>query len=136
MKGKVLVVGDQPRFDKGTDKPFDLAGSKGKLERWLNELGVTEYVLTNQVYEDFEKVAKAHRGPILALGEKASKKLKKIQPMHYRLPHPSGRNRLLNDKENEKFVIQDCKRWLDNEIIEPTPYHKDVDVKGKGNSWK
>jgi hypothetical protein len=132
---RVLVVGDEPRHDKGTTVPFDQAGSRGKLERWLKLMGIEHYTLTNQSDSGFETKALSHRGPIIALGEKASKRLTRLGRPHYRMPHPSGRNRLLNDTEYEAFMIADCAKWLRGEITEPTQYSKEVNVRG-GGSWK
>jgi hypothetical protein len=136
MRETVLIVGDQPRVDKGTTIPFDKAVSKARLESWLRELGIEEYVICNRVDADIEERARTHEGPIIALGEKASSRLKKIRPKHYRLPHPSGRNRLLNDPLFELFVLEDCRKWLGGEITEPSKYSKKVDVKAKGNLWR
>jgi len=39
----------------------------------------------------------------------------KIKPDDYfSLPHPSGRNRLLNDKKYIKLKLKECKEWLND----------------------
>ncbi len=132
---KVLVVGDRPKSDDPNDTPFLNARCKEKLQRWLDSMGITDYVLSNQVREDLPETV-TNFPKAIALGEKAAKRLKKLGVQHYRLPHPSGANRLLNDKRYEEFVIADCARWVRGEITEPTPFHSEVDIRAKGNTWK
>ena len=49
---------------------------------------------------------------VVALGQTAAKALRKINQPHYEMPHPSGRNRKLNDKryveEKIKGLVEFC----------------------------
>lgn len=49
---------------------------------------------------------------IIALGNEASKKLKKAGLPHFKMPHPSGLNRQVNDKKFIAKKIKECKTWL------------------------
>lgn len=48
----------------------------------------------------------------IALGKTAAKALKKLNVPHFELPHPSPRNRKLNDKELIKRLLDECKQFL------------------------
>lgn len=49
---------------------------------------------------------------VIALGNVASNSLKKLNIDHFKMPHPSGLNRQLNDKEFEKKKIKECYNYL------------------------
>ena len=49
---------------------------------------------------------------VIALGNVASNSLKKLNKDHFKMPHPSGLNRQLNDKEFEKKKIKECYNYL------------------------
>lgn len=52
------------------------------------------------------------REKIIALGNFSSMTLSKLGIKHFKMPHPSPRNRKLNDKEYEKKMIEECKNYL------------------------
>lgn len=108
----VLVVGDAPRYDLGTSKPFDKAKCKKRLDLWLRSMSVDDYILCNRVDIDFNNRASWHFGPVIALGNEASRALSKIKVDHYKLPHPSGLNRLLNDKDYIVTKLTECKKYI------------------------
>ena len=58
-----------------------------------------------------------NRKKIIALGNFSSETLTKLGIDHFKMPHPSPRNRKLNDKEFEKKMINECKSYL-NETCE------------------
>ena len=49
---------------------------------------------------------------VLALGNFPSSALDKINVSHYKLPHPSGLNRKLNDKHYELSMLKDLRNYL------------------------
>lgn len=49
---------------------------------------------------------------VIALGNNASIALDMIGVEYYKLPHPSPRNRFLNNIEQVNAVLEDCKKWL------------------------
>jgi hypothetical protein len=133
---KVIFVGDKPKAKN--KKAFQDAGCAEKLGRWASQIGALEVHMTNRVLKRMPKevlklMKKEYK--VVALGKAAEKALKKLKVPHYPMPHPSGRNRLLNDTEYEAFVVDDCKRWL-NSGGEPSSYGKPVNVRGKGATWK
>lgn len=56
---------------------------------------------------------------VVALGETASIALNKLGVAHFKLPHPSPKNRVLNDKNHVEALLRDCAKYLE------TWYHVD-----------
>lgn len=52
-------------------------------------------------------------GKVIALGGIASRVLTKMGVAHFRMPHPSGRNRQLNDRSFERKKLRELRKWLD-----------------------
>ena len=48
----------------------------------------------------------------VALGNNATNFLKKFNVSHFKLPHPSGRNRQVNNEEFIQERLKACKEWL------------------------
>ena len=120
----ILFVGDRPskRMKPGA-RPFEGAACESRLYSWIAELipfddldlrGVKKYELINQCDYAWADLYAAHIigevSAIIALGNNASKALGKIP--HFKLPHPSGKNRQINDKEFINKKLQECKEWL------------------------
>jgi hypothetical protein len=61
--------------------------------------------MVRQLVDGYDKV--------LALGNFVSSVLNKIEVNHFKLPHPSPRNRLLNDKDYERSMLFACKQYLE-----------------------
>jgi hypothetical protein len=49
---------------------------------------------------------------LVALGNNVSKFLKEHGIEHYKLDHPSGKNRKFNDPKYEKQMLKELKEWL------------------------
>ena len=62
-------------------------------------------------YERLERLGK-WADKVVALGGVASKSLTKVGIEHFRMPHPSPRNRQLNDKQYEINMVNDCGTYL------------------------
>jgi uracil-DNA glycosylase len=120
---KVLIVGqnpgNNPRAAKFRNHTID------RLNQWCDELGITHYGFVNAVTHqgeckikdvDFARLKECVNGQVavIALGVFASKCLEIINRSHFRLPHPSPRNRLMNDKEFIKNALTECKEFLEN----------------------
>jgi hypothetical protein len=115
----IIFVGDKPspRMKPGA-KPFEGAACEKRLMAWIEQLVKRRPVwrdceLHNRIDERFEfhKARALYFGyHLIALGNNASKALKGIP--HFKLPHPSGRNRQINDKEFIKKKLLECKKWL------------------------
>lgn len=113
---KVLVVGLNPSKKHG-DSP-----SLKTLYKWLTYLDLPVVSFTN-LYEGYDIDTSKTQGQfiksiskeydkVLALGSIVSNCLRVLDVDHFRLPHPSGLNRQLND---EKFVhdqLEACKNYL------------------------
>jgi len=119
---KVLIVGLNPAEEnpQGSKR----AQTIKRLEKWTTELGVEYYSFINcidsagdynQLKANFKQLKKCTKGydKIIALGNYASLCLKKLNIKHFKMPHPSPRNRKLNDKQFEKDIIKECKKYLE-----------------------
>lgn len=55
---------------------------------------------------------------VIALGKYAVKACKKMGWEYFELPHPSGLNRKLNDKNYVKTALKQCSDYLSNKLME------------------
>lgn len=110
---KVYLVGDKPsdRMCSGA-RPFEGALCESRLKAWITDLGITEHVLLNRIDWPFGFPSKADSYTMIALGAEASKTLTRCKYDHFKLPHPSGRNRQLNDKAYIYQKLTECRDWL------------------------
>lgn len=114
----VLFVGDQPSTKNlSADIAFVGTQSHVRLLTWLTDLGLDESQITliNRTDNQFEYLVQQFSiagHPIVALGREASKALAKLDVHYWGLPHPSGRNRLLNDKIVLAKKLAACKTYI------------------------
>ena len=114
----ILFVGDQP--SSANLSPYTaFVGTKSHatLRNWLVAMGIDEAqtVLINRTNVNFKYVVEQFTlsgWPIIALGREASKALAGLDALYYGLPHPSGRNRLLNDKVLIAKKLAACKAYI------------------------
>lgn len=121
MTNKILVIGMNPS-KKPSTKAKENSTVK-KLNDWMSKIGIQYFSFSN-VHEsvdhvplscvDYSRLNTITHGydRVIALGNYASDALKKIHVKHFKMPHPSPRNRLLNDKEYEKHMLKDCRKYL------------------------
>ena len=120
---KVLVIGMNPST-KPTLKGKPNATFR-KLEGWMDQLNVHHFSFCNTFDDpseaklskvDFQRLCTLTKDydKIIALGGFVSGSLNKIDVSHFKLPHPSPRNRLLNDKAYEKNIIKQCRDYLND----------------------
>lgn len=94
-----------------------------RLEAWMDELGVEHFSFINVFDKTHAPTLSKVKGRplvdategyinVLALGSFVSLALNRYNVEHFQLPHPSPLNRLLNDKNYEKQVLQQCKEYL------------------------
>lgn len=109
---RVLVIGLTP-----STKTQHNASLK-RLYGWLDLLDQHIVSFTN-LYEsknisEIEFIKSIHRkyDKILALGNEVSNELNKHGILHFKLPHPSGLNRQLNDEGFVYETIKECKNYL------------------------
>lgn len=101
----VLVIGEEPS-KKTKNNP-----TLRKLKEWLDYLNIKIVSFTNVSNPEWVDSAKLHI-KIVALGNMASQELVKHQIIHFKLPHPSPRNRQLNDHIFVKRQLDECKAYL------------------------
>ena len=121
----ILFVGDAPRANmKPGSRAFKGAKCESRLMEWIGfllDLSPLELLVTNDryriinqsdpaFYSDLHEHYFHTKGPTIALGGVASLALGKA--LHFKLPHPSGRNRQINDKEFIMSRLIECKLWL------------------------
>ncbi len=95
--GEMSIDITRVRFYNQTDGPFDNAYSKATLNQ----------------------AVKLEQIKVIALGQKAAGYLNKVGIEEYFvLPHPSGRNRLLNDKELVANKLGACKRYIYEGVLD------------------
>lgn len=117
---KVLFVGDQPsKTNTSPDVAFLGAACEKRLRSWISSLGLNWYVdciFVNQSdrlrFQSLVDVAVRNKWAIVAIGKVATYQLGGVK--HFTLPHPSGRNRQLNDKSFAQRRLEACKQYLDN----------------------
>ena len=121
---KVFVVGMNPsgKAKKGTSSS---SPTLRKLESWMSTAGVHFFSFMNVVQEPGEvkmsmvdsiaiQEACKDYDKVIALGGFVSRTLNTIGVDHFKLPHPSPRNRQLNDKQFETHIISKCKDYLND----------------------
>lgn len=122
MTQKVLIVGLNPSNRKTINK-VNKNSTFDRLNKWMNHCGIEHYSFINCINDrgnyincnvDYDSLKTAVVGykKILALGDIASKSLININVDHFRLPHPSPRNRVLNDSVIEKIIIELCREYV------------------------
>lgn len=117
---KVLVVGMNPG---PKHKDPDMSKSLRKLYEWMDLLNVERFSFCNTFDDvgissmskvDLKRMCTLTSGynKIIALGGFVSTVLNKIEVDHFKLPHPSPLNRLLNDKQFERDMLCKCASYL------------------------
>jgi len=74
------------------------------INKYTNAFLVTTPQISFDIIENKDKV--------IALGAKVEKELNKMGLRNYRIDHPSGLNRNINDKIYVKSMLKDCKKWI------------------------
>lgn len=115
---KVVFVGDEPS-KTNIDPDIAFVGAKcfQRLTQWIKELNVDYYIcLNSNTDNDMFKIERLVEDgfKVVALGNKASKRLEDLQIGHHKLPHPSGLNRQLNDDRYMALEIMHCYEYVHN----------------------
>lgn len=113
----IIFVGDRPspKMKPGA-KPFEGAVCEKRLKHWIKCLKIQDesYEIFNRHDLGLVLILDSYLSgadyKFIALGENASKYLAKFP--HFKLPHPSGRNRLLNHKPFIVKQLTNCYDWL------------------------
>jgi len=122
---KILIIGQNPstRTFRKRDGVPNNGSSIGRLYEWMNYMNINFYSFHNVCTHtgnvskkdiDYDLLKSVTEGydKIVALGEFASNALSNIERGHFKLPHPSGLNRKLNDQSFVKKVLYDCKKYI------------------------
>ena len=119
----ILVIGLNPSNRPTLGNRHTKNSTFDRLHRWMDDLGV-EYFSFMNVNDrqgrttmkdvDFDLIAEASYkyNRIVCLGGFASCVLDRMGIQHFRMPHPSPLNRQLNDREYERTMIDECRRYL------------------------
>lgn len=113
----ILFVGDRPSKRTDPNVPFKGAACETRLMEWIVAVipgDCTKIRIINQCdYEDYELTYLcSHSEAVITLGANASKLLEILHCPHFKLPHPSGRNRQINDKAFIASKLEECRNWL------------------------
>jgi len=118
----IIFVGDKPspRMKPGA-KPFEGAACEPRLRSWIQyvlkpkdkSIESTTYEILNQINQFRGQQLDPHHKWI-ALGNSAAEYLKQGNVPFFKLPHPSGRNRQINDKEFIAKKLEECRQWLNS----------------------
>ncbi len=116
----IIFVGDRPS-KRNTDPKIAFAStaSEKRLFKWIVDLNIGTYQAVNTYSvdgradtESWIYLRKCMSVPMIALGNNASKALNMLGIPHFKLPHPSGRNRKLHNKEWINSELKKCAEWL------------------------
>ena len=116
---KTIVVGLNPsRVSNKVHKN----GTWNRLCSWIDYLGTGVVSFTNLSDDpewDFKEVDYdtllcqiIDYDHVIALGGLVSNTLNTLAIDHYALPHPSPRNRMMNNQNKVNHILKDCKKWL------------------------
>jgi hypothetical protein len=113
---KVVFVGDEPsKTNVHNDIAFVGAKCFQRLTEWINYLSPDYYICLNSHTDyDMVKIMSLYEQgfKVIALGAKASERLLEHGVSNFKLPHPSGLNRQLNDKKVVEGHLDACLSWL------------------------
>lgn len=112
---KCIFIGDAPNKSARSRTPFVHAKCAPRLQEWIDYLiGNEDYIIVNQSdvsIVDIERLMIEHKCVnLVALGNKAYSKFKEIGL--FKLPHPSGLNRQINNKAKLTIALMHCKDFL------------------------
>jgi nicotinic acid phosphoribosyltransferase len=113
----VLFVGDKPSSkNKDVNVAFVGTRSYATLTEWSIEVGLNYHAKminrTDPSFKDVVWLASKYGFPIIAFGKEATKALSGLNVDFYEMPHPSGKNFKLNDKQFLKEKLKGMRTYL------------------------
>jgi uracil-DNA glycosylase len=114
---KVVFVGDRAsRLNRDQKVAFVGTPSFINLCKWIVKMQVGDFTMVNSyTKEDFTQMFdlwKTGDKIWVALGNDASKRLNRLSVPHFKLPHPSPRNRKLNNRKFVDSELKKCYRYI------------------------
>lgn len=117
----IVVVGQNPGNNKSAH--YYKNHTMDRLKQWMSDIHVQFFSFVNCLHDkgqtqmkdvdyDFLYECVKDADKIIALGNFASACLEHINISHYKLPHPSPRNRVLNDKMKLMKTLEECERFV------------------------
>jgi hypothetical protein len=95
-----------------------------RLNKWMDRWQISNYSFINTTEKRFDSISHFDVEPrrlmeaawtyskVIALGNFASESLERAGIRHFKMPHPSPRNRSLNDINYEWEQIKKCGKYL------------------------
>lgn len=133
----ILFVASNPsHLNEDPRIPFKGSRSEKNFNEWVNRLAPNGYKAVNvidtvtegnralkkseiesSILELCEKIKVNKNKKIIALGKTAQIAIEMARPImgeidYFALPHPSPRNRFLNNREQVEAVLEECERWI------------------------
>jgi uracil-DNA glycosylase len=126
----ILFIGSNPSVKAGSTEAFTEDTVSGRILRsWIQ--GVDGIILfdniVSQITENnrplnsderalaraslLERIIRINPDRLVALGKAAQGELEKLNLKHFQAPHPSGRNRKLNDRAYVQAMVESLKRY-------------------------
>jgi uracil-DNA glycosylase len=119
---KLLLVGDKPsKKNKDPNVAFVGTASHKRIQEWLNKIltSKAKILMVNRVDPQFHRTlihATLNQYKIVALGNEAAQALVEYGIVNFfKLPHPSGKNRKLNNKAFVAAELANCKTWIEGD---------------------
>lgn len=121
----IVFVGDKPS-SKNVDPHIPFVGTQSykRLLDWIwkMDVDISRVRLCNKdfingTYEDYyialgNEAEKTLKDTVFNVWNWKKQKIEAIRPHYFKLPHPSPKNRTLNNKEHVDTILKECKLWL------------------------
>jgi len=115
----VIFIGMQP-----SRAPYRRNCTLDRFGAWVDSLGLRFVSFHNAIIDpllpqrpssvDYELLQEIvhNYSRVVALGNLVSNSLKRIDTQHFKMPHPSPLNRLLNDRSYEQRKLQELRSYI------------------------
>jgi len=119
MNRNVIFIGMQPSRAK-----YRRNCTLDRFEAWVDFLGLRFVSFHNAIVDpllpqrlssvNYELLHKSvyNYSYVVALGNLVSNSLKRIDTQHFKMPHPSPLNRLLNDRSYEQNMLYELRSYV------------------------
>jgi hypothetical protein len=113
----VVFVGDRPS-KKNTDPSIAFVGTPSftNLCKWIAKMEIVDFIMVNSyTHDDAVKICQIFNNgekTFVALGNNAGKCLEDLGIAYFKLPHPSPRNRKLNDQSYIDSELKKCYGYI------------------------